>query len=148
DAYGLADLTMRRLASRLGLQPSALDWHVESKQVLLAALADRIVGEAEPAAHVPGAARALRAALLAHRDGAAVVLSAAALSLGALAAHDTLRDAFANAGDPGPDRAARIPLPLVLGHASLVQQRIEAAELGAVDADPAAIAEQTAADFD
>lgn len=65
DAYGLPDLTMRRLASELGVQPSALYWHVESKQALLASLADRIVAEASPAADVVGTARALRSALLA-----------------------------------------------------------------------------------
>lgn len=148
DAYGLPDLTMRRLASELGVQPSALYWHVESKQALLASLADRIVAEASPAADVVGTARALRSALLAHRDGAEVVLSSAALSLGALAAHDTLRAAFGRDRSADPDRAARVLLPFVLGHASLVQQRIQAAEFGAVEADPKAVADETAADFD
>ncbi|WP_261167224.1 TetR/AcrR family transcriptional regulator [Microbacterium sp. Marseille-Q6965] len=148
DAYGLPDLTMRRLAAELGVQPSALYWHVESKQALLAGLADRIVAEAAPAADVAGAARALRAALLSHRDGAEVVLSSAALSLGALGAHDALRAAFAREHRPDPELAARVLLPFVLGHASLVQQRIQAAEFGAVPAEPATVAEATAADFD
>ena len=37
DQFGLADLSMRRLAAELGLQPSALYHHVASKQELLAA---------------------------------------------------------------------------------------------------------------
>lgn len=147
DEYGLPDLTMRRLASELGVQPSAIYWHVESKQALLAALADRIIGEAAPACDVAGTAGAIRAALLAHRDGAEVVMSSAALSLGAQGAHARLRDAFVAEGAADPDRAARLLLPFVLGHASIVQQRIQAAQLGAVDADPATVADETASDF-
>ena len=33
--YGLADLSMRRLAKELGVQAGALYWHVPSKQDLL-----------------------------------------------------------------------------------------------------------------
>ena len=49
EETGLPDLSMRRLASALGVQPSALYWHFENKQSLLAAVAARIVGAAEPA---------------------------------------------------------------------------------------------------
>lgn len=43
DDYGLPDLTMRRLAATLDVQPSALYWHVPNKQTLLALIADAIV---------------------------------------------------------------------------------------------------------
>ncbi|TAM70532.1 MAG: TetR family transcriptional regulator [Microbacteriaceae bacterium] len=43
DDYGLPDLTMRRLAATLDVQPSALYWHVPNKQTLLALIADEIV---------------------------------------------------------------------------------------------------------
>ncbi len=43
DAYGLADLTMRRLGGELGVQPSALYHHFPDKQSLLAAVADEIL---------------------------------------------------------------------------------------------------------
>ena len=43
DTYGLADLTMRRLGSELGVQPSALYHHFANKQPLLAAVADEIL---------------------------------------------------------------------------------------------------------
>ena len=43
DDHGLADLTMRRLGTELGVQPSALYHHFPSKQVLLAAVADEIL---------------------------------------------------------------------------------------------------------
>ncbi|MGW6130502.1 TetR/AcrR family transcriptional regulator C-terminal domain-containing protein [Cellulomonas sp. NPDC055163] len=45
DEYGLGDLTMRRLAGSLGVQPGALYWHVANKQALLADVADAIVAE-------------------------------------------------------------------------------------------------------
>ena len=43
DAYGLADLSMRRLAADLGVRPAALYHHFASKQVLLAAVADELL---------------------------------------------------------------------------------------------------------
>lgn len=77
DAYGLADLTMRRLGDHLGVRASAVYWHVPNKQTLLARVADAIWaplvhpsgrlarpgnGEdpTEPAATSPVAERALR----------------------------------------------------------------------------------------
>ncbi|KAB1502526.1 helix-turn-helix transcriptional regulator [Corynebacterium sp. 320] len=41
--YGLADLTMRRLARQLGVAPGALYWHFSSKQALLGAIADTLI---------------------------------------------------------------------------------------------------------
>ena len=49
DDHGLPDLTMRRLAAALDVQPSALYWHFPNKQTLLAELADRIVAHGRPA---------------------------------------------------------------------------------------------------
>ena len=43
QTYGLGDLSMRRLARGLGVQPGALYWHVANKQELLAVLAQRMV---------------------------------------------------------------------------------------------------------
>ena len=40
---GLPDLSMRRVAAALEVQPSALYWHVSSKQHLLGLVADRIL---------------------------------------------------------------------------------------------------------
>ncbi|EWS81337.1 TetR family transcriptional regulator [Brachybacterium phenoliresistens] len=143
DELGLPDLTMRRLATELGVQPSALYWHFPDKQTLLAAVADRILpldpaeGD-EPAAGEDWAARlhaeadALRAALLAHRDSAEVVSSTIALGLGANPALARLRRALAD----GPfdeltaDRAASTMLHLVLGQVSLEQQRVQYERLG------------------
>lgn len=45
--FGLADLSMRRLASELGVAPGALYYHVKNKQELLALLAVRLLGMVE-----------------------------------------------------------------------------------------------------
>jgi TetR/AcrR family transcriptional regulator, tetracycline repressor protein len=82
ERYGLAGLSMRRLARELGVQPGALYYHVASKQELLVAVADRILvgsGQRSPANDVVVAAQGLRTALLAARDGAEVVSFAYAL---------------------------------------------------------------------
>ena len=141
DAFGLPDLSMRRLATHLGV-------HVENKQSLLAAVADRIVGEAAPATGVRETARALRDALLSRRDGAEVVVSTAALSLGSGALEARIRSAYEAAGSADPVRDATVLAQFVLGHTYLVQQRMQAAAIGAYDADPAAVAAATRADFE
>lgn len=148
DRFGLASLSMRTLAQELGIRPSALYWHVENKQTLLAAVADRIVAEADAAEGVADTARTLRAALLAHRDGAEVVLSSAALGLGARGVTDRLREALADASAADPAAAAAVLSQFVLGHASLVQQRLQAAELGEYEADPEAVARELSDEFD
>lgn len=135
DAHGLGDLTMRRLAAELDVRASALYWHFDSKQMLLAALADRIVRAAAVAddASPADVAIALRDALLAYRDGAEVVLSTQALALGEDAPRRRLADALARSlPRDEAERGAAILLPYVLGHASLVQQRLQAAELGVI----------------
>lgn len=151
DAHGLADLTMRRLAAELDVRASALYWHFESKQILLAALADRIVADAAVPddASATEVARALRDALLAHRDGAEVVLSTQALALGEDAPRRRIAASLRSVlGEPQSQQAATILLQFVLGHASLVQQRIQAAALGVVDQDPATAAAEALADFE
>lgn len=148
DAYGLPDLTMRRLAAALGVRPSALYWHVANKQTLLAAVADRIVRGAAPAHDVAGTARAIRRAILDHRDGAEVVIGTAALALGDDPAHALLRDALSREGSADPDRAAAVLTQFLLGHVSLVQQRIQAAQIGAYAADPGEVDAAALADFD
>ncbi|NLG56133.1 MAG: TetR family transcriptional regulator [Rhodococcus sp.] len=122
NEYGLADLTMRRLATSLGVQPGALYWHFPNKQTLLAAMADTILANVaaqtpdaahgdsvvgDAAADDPGArgsgcgdwsqdffglAHRMRSALLAHRDGAELVSATYASRL----ADSGPRDAFAD----------------------------------------------------
>lgn len=136
--HGLAELTMRRLAGELGVQPSALYWHVPNKQALLAELADRIVDRAEidhanpQAADVLGISRSLRTALLSCRDGAEVVSSSLALGLGGLAAQQRLAVAILAGGvDEATARAtAAILVHQILGQVWHEQQRQTAKELG------------------
>lgn len=73
---GLAGLSMRRLAEELGVQPGALYYHVDSKQDLLAAVAERILADNAQAISTSDprqAARAIRDALLPVRDSADVI---------------------------------------------------------------------------
>ncbi|MER6171927.1 TetR/AcrR family transcriptional regulator C-terminal domain-containing protein [Streptosporangium sp. NPDC001681] len=89
DEVGLDGLTVRRLASELGVQSPALYWHLRNKQELLDGMADAIVLAAGMGPPRDGEswqdwltrrARAYRDSLLAHRDGARIVSGAAALS--------------------------------------------------------------------
>lgn len=141
DEVGLADLSMRRIAARLDVQPSALYWHFASKQELLAELADRITsGIPRGGTDVLATARGIRDALFAYRDGAELVLSTYALRLGSSHAQGALERALGDA----PDRAERAAalLHFVLGHATLAQQRMHADSHGAAgasnDPDPTA----------
>ena len=81
DEGGLEGLTLRRLAGRLGIRAPTLYWHVRDKRELLDLMVSVIMDETladwrEPRPGQPwwdwlaGRARALRAGLLAHRDGA------------------------------------------------------------------------------
>ncbi|WP_431218776.1 TetR/AcrR family transcriptional regulator C-terminal domain-containing protein [Leifsonia xyli] len=148
DDLGLPDLTMRRLAAALDVQPSALYWHFPNKQTLLAELADRIVGTrpapepAEDAAWqdaVRGEAEALRDSLLSYRDGAEVVSSTLALGLGSPETVDRLTRAVARGGFDAETsrRAATALLHFVLGHVSHEQQRIQYDSLGVLADEPA-----------
>ncbi len=146
DDHGLADLTMRRLGSELGLQPSAVYHHFPSKQVLLAAVADEILARGRrPTAEGAGedqvraACHALRDACLAWTDGAEVVATARAFGLGAQAPYDDLVAALAGAGIDADlaGTAARTLLHLVLGHAVDEQTHRQAGSVGAIDTDPA-----------
>lgn len=138
DQHGLPDLTMRALGRELDVQPSALYWHFENKQTLLAAIADAIldpVGDTmvrNPAE----VAQALRSALLAVTDGAEVVISTIALGLGADRAFLRLRDSLLAEGAT-PAAATQTATTLVhfcLGHVSHEQQRLQAERLGVTPA--------------
>ncbi|MEO8908005.1 MAG: TetR/AcrR family transcriptional regulator C-terminal domain-containing protein [Microbacteriaceae bacterium] len=152
DDYGLPDLTMRRLAATLDVQPSALYWHVSNKQTLLALVSDEIVASRVVADDTGAAvaadwkratraeASALRDALLSYRDGAEVVSSSLALGLGGGAAELRLADAIA-LGNFDPTvcaMAASTLLHFILGHVSHEQQRLQADSLGVVSAEHAA----------
>ena len=140
DELGLPDLTMRRLASVLNVQPSALYWHFPNKQSLLAAVSDSILSQMRAVPLTPdwggdlhGEARSLRDALLAYRDGAEVVSSTLALGLGGDQAELRLSAAISHGGfdDRTSTAAARAVLHFILGHVSREQQHLQASSLGA-----------------
>jgi len=135
DDHGLPDLTMRRLATALDVQASALYWHFPNKQSLLAELSDRIVGRMASGTSddLRSRAGALRDALLAYRDGAEVVSSTLALGLGSTLALDRLTEAVAADGF-APDTARRVAttvLHYVLGFVWHEQQRLQYDSAGA-----------------
>ncbi|HEV2634226.1 MAG TPA: TetR/AcrR family transcriptional regulator C-terminal domain-containing protein [Actinocrinis sp.] len=93
DDSGLDEVTLRKLAQRLGVQAPTLYWHIPSKAALVTAIAEEILDRQFPdAALTPpppdtrwqdwliGIAEHLRRALLDHPDGARIV-SASHLSL-------------------------------------------------------------------
>lgn len=124
DTWGLADLSMRRLANALGVKAGALYWHVDNKQTLLALVADRILAQPPPGAgegvlpELERWAAGLRCRLLQHRDGAELVASALASGLcradPAAEAATLLQRAGLDA--VGARRGGRALLHLVLGH--------------------------------
>ena len=138
DEVGLADLSMRRIASRLDVQPSALYWHFTSKQELLADLADRIASTIpRDDADVLTTARSIRDALFTYRDGAELVLSTYALQLGSSQAQTALEDSLHRVGAEDSRERAVALLHFILGHATLVQQRMHADSHGALPAGDA-----------
>lgn len=136
---------MRRLARQLEVVPGALYWHVPNKQSLLEAIAESIL---EPVFTAPTAliddwqaqtsklAATLRRAMIAHRDGADVVL--AALPVGDLRTRlaDALKAAIAPSGLPAPevDIAAHSVLDFVMGNTLAAQSAVQLAEATGSDA--------------
>ncbi len=142
DTHGLAALTMRRLGSELGVQPSAIYHHFASKQELLAAVADEVLARgARPRTAVEWDDRLrevcteLRLAMLACTDGADVVATVWAFGLGAAGPVTELEKVLTDAGAPEELAAvaARTLLHYVFGHAFEEQTARQAVGLGAVE---------------
>jgi TetR/AcrR family tetracycline transcriptional repressor len=143
DDYGIADLTMRRLARELSVSPGALYWHFADKQELLGAVADRILAPASAAVDdaswsrcVTGLCTALRNALLSSTDGAELVSAsfAAGKSVRMSEILTRLTAAAARGGiDPSnADLAARTVLYYVLGFTADEQSRLQWDAAGAL----------------
>ena len=126
DTDGLDGLTMRKLGARLGVQAGGIYWHFTNKDALLAAMADRIVGEAftTPLAAGPWDAQLaeiahrMRRALLAHRDGARVVAGTYVVEPNTVRGGNAALQILADAGFP-LDRAGWVLFAAnyyVLGH--------------------------------
>ena len=149
DLYGLPDLSMRRLAGELGLQPSALYHHFANKQTLLAAVADELLargarpeGPADQAwdDRVVALSNELRDAMLAYRDGAELIATVHAFGLGAHAPVERLTAAIRVAGfdEEFAGSAAITIVYFVFGHVSDEQTHLQANSVGAIDDAPLA----------
>jgi len=143
DDYGIADLTMRRLARELNVSPGALYWHFADKQELLGAVADRIllpasavVEDASWSRRVVGLGTALRDALLSSTDGAELVSAsfAAGKSERMTEILARLTDAATEGGIDAShaDLAARTVLYYVLGFTADEQSRLQWDAAGAL----------------
>lgn len=143
EAEGLDKLTVRRLATELGVKAPALYWHFSGKRALLDHMTDAIVAPVVAGLPTRGpwlkwlenAGFALHTALLAHRDGARVALGAdlrVARALGEFAerAVGVLHDAGFPLGEA--TRAAGVLVHFVLGRAVEAQTRPSADEEAAM----------------
>jgi AcrR family transcriptional regulator len=142
--FGLADLSMRRLARELDVQVGALYWHVKNKQELLVDVAAQLLGGIdlpEPAGTERGAGRAdvvrvataIRAALVPVPDSAEVVQLAQSMQPAALRPLIVLRDLLEAAGI-APARsgwAQHLVLNHVLGSVAAEQDRAQLAVIAA-----------------
>lgn len=155
--YGLADLSMRRLARDLGVQPGALYWHVKNKQELLGVLSVMILVPADsgPLGEAAGEdafaplrqhSLAIREALLKVRDGAEVVALAYAIDPESLTALRRLALAFEEAGLHVriAGWAARSLVHYILGSVTAEQTRSGLIQAGVIEA-PADLADTDAA---
>lgn len=137
DNFGIADLTMRRLARELGVSPGALYWHFANKQELLGAVADRILAPAARSGQstdhwrdrVGADCHRLRDALLSHTDGAELVSASFAAGQSEAMTHVVARLAEA-AAQSGVDAAhaelaARTVVYYVLGFTVDEQSRLQ-----------------------
>jgi AcrR family transcriptional regulator len=151
DDYGIADLTMRRLARELGVTPGALYWHFADKQALLGAVSDRLL-EPGPATveqerwvdRVHAICSGLRNALLSATDGAELVSASFAAGKSERMAEilDRLDAAAIEAGiaPQNADLAARTVLYYVLGFTADEQSRLQWDAAGALSADQSVMA--------
>lgn len=135
DEAGIDALTLRALASRLGVQAPALYWHVASKRELLDemgteiqrrvldAIAARPMTEWRPA--LTSYARALRAEYLSHRDGARTFSGTRLTDPAVLRAQEPWLRSWTDAGHPLTDAvdAAQAVTAFVVGFVIEEQER-------------------------
>jgi len=158
DNYGIADLSMRRLARELNVSPGALYWHFANKQELLGAVADHIL---RPAVidvaglnwrhAIQDICAALRDALLSHTDGAELVSASFAAGQSETVT-DIVAQLAAAAADAGArnddaDSTARTLLYYVLGFTVDEQSRRQWDAAGALSDEQSVLMSDTDRQF-
>ncbi|GIH50872.1 transcriptional regulator, TetR family [Microbispora rosea] len=134
DEVGLDALTMRLLASRLGVRASALYRHYPSKQALLDAMVTHLVGSADDVVPLSGTswdellrgvASDVREVMLAHRDGARLIAGFHHPGAEAVTTFERLIAALIAAGVPADTAAIAVDtvLAYVNGYAIEEQAR-------------------------
>lgn len=135
--HGLADVSMRRVANEFGVAVSALYWHVKDKQSLLGAIVDRLFDDIEFGAptgdwqaDIIARAERLYSILLDTRDAAELAASALALGTGGAKLRETIAEV-------SPDHMTTDAImALLIGHATLNQQRLQAQAIGIQTVEP------------
>jgi TetR/AcrR family tetracycline transcriptional repressor len=113
DEVGIDGLSMRRLASVLGVQNGATYWHFPSKQALLEAMAEAMLADLTLGLderlpwyeRIFELSQRLRSALLAHRDGARIFSGVFVPLPNALAYGETMIGLLRGAGRSSRDAA-------------------------------------------
>ncbi|MFD3437042.1 TetR/AcrR family transcriptional regulator [Streptomyces sp. NPDC058685] len=155
DEAGLDALTMRRLADAMGVQAGALYRYFATKQALLTAMAERMLSDVGTSAipadeewgeRLTGLARALRTALLAHRDGARVFAGTHSTGTHTLHFADTVIGVLREAGfdDADAARALMTVANFTVGH-TLEEQAAAREPDTEAPADPGRLAEAVTA---
>lgn len=137
-AYGLPDLSMRRLATSLGVAPGALYWHFPNKQALLGGVAQRLIATVpEPSEHRDPKlyCEKLFQAVTSVRDGAEITLAAVA--------SETLeRNIPGELASLVSPQSAEVCFHYVMGRALGLQARQAAEQAGIVEGNTKASAEE------
>ena len=121
DAAGVDGITMRALATELGVQAPTLYWHVKSKQDIFRAMAATmsedaaaLMTAADRRAHgrecIARWAHALRRTMLSHRDGARVFAGTIPADPGSLDVIESVLDAWRETGASTTEAAQRTAL--------------------------------------
>lgn len=137
--HGLADVSMRRVANEFEVAVSALYWHVKDKQSLLGAIVDRLFLDVECAdatgnwkSDITARAEQFYDTILTTRDAAELTASVLALGTGGERMRAAIDEVSPNAV------TTDAILSLLIGHATLHQQRIQAQAIGLDAAAPTA----------
>ena len=135
--FGLADLSMRRLAKELDVQVGALYWHVKNKQELLAQVAAKLLNTPQlsvdvedfktPADAILQLCRRLYLALLPIQDSPEVIEVATAMQATELAPVLQLRELLEASGlsSENARHGQQLPLNHILGSVAFRQNLVQ-----------------------